>query len=749
MKNFILSSFFMMSFFTLFSQTKGIVLDSNNKPLNEVNILFSDQNILLFSNEDGEFITELDIPNNSYISFYKEGYSSKTLMHKDGVELKIILEKLHVILDEVGVSESTYELGSGKLVNLEKKSLSSMQTQSMLEDIAEISGVDIISSGMGIQKVVVRGLSGMRVVTYLNGMQINNQQWANDHGIGFTDLGLSEVELIKGASALKYGSESIGGLLYFKDDPFIASKKLNGFITSRYNNSSYLSSSKFGVKWNRKNLYFNLYGQYSLSSDYRLPSGRFLNNSRFQQNAIKFSLGYTHNKWQNIFRYHLHEEVTGIPGHVHTSDLKGVNIMDITSPNLDLLVTSPNLNFGTDFKPYRPTQFINNQLFIYETSYMINNFKFDIYAGHFINNLKEYERWGKPAFDLNLSNTLLTPNIRYNTDHLSLNLGSQIISQKNINNEVYRLAPDASSLNFGPYLVLEYEKDNIGINTGIRYDNKNLKTNDQVLNIAYENSFSSTSFSSGIYYKYIDHIFRLTYSGAYRTPHFSELFSEGLHHGTNRYEIGDSGLTIEYANQLDLKYQWSNDHFGIVFNPFVQNIADFISITPTDSVVSSYKVYKYIQYDNVNINGLEMNLHYHPHQLHNLHLEQSYSFLHAVNKDSKYGLALVPANSIKTKILFSFNNYHKVTKYKFEYLSLSHMHKFKQDNYAEYEESTNAYRIFNLQIGLKFSSHFYCTLSLNNLLNETYTPHVSRLRGVAGGVPNPGRFLDINLKYEF
>ena len=51
----------------------------------------------------------------------------------------------------------------------------------------------MISSGLGIQKIVVRGLSGMRVVTYLNGMQINNQQWANDHGIGFTDLGLMKL----------------------------------------------------------------------------------------------------------------------------------------------------------------------------------------------------------------------------------------------------------------------------------------------------------------------------------------------------------------------------------------------------------------------------------------------------------------------------------------------------------------------------------------------------------------------------
>ena len=55
----------------------------------------------------------------------------------------------------------------------------------------------------------------------------------------------------------------------------------------------------------------------------------------------------------------------------------------------------------------------------------------------------------------------------------------------------------------------------------------------------------------------------------------------------------------------------------------------------------------------------------------------------------------------------------------------------------------------NLQLGLKFSEKFHSTISLNNLLNEEYTPHISRVRSVAGGVPNPGRFFNINLKYEF
>ena len=67
-------------------------------------------------------------------------------------------------------------LGTSKLSSIEKKSLKDdfSSSSSMIENIAQLSGVDAISSGTGIQKLVVRGLSGMRVVTYLNGMKIEN-----------------------------------------------------------------------------------------------------------------------------------------------------------------------------------------------------------------------------------------------------------------------------------------------------------------------------------------------------------------------------------------------------------------------------------------------------------------------------------------------------------------------------------------------------------------------------------------------
>ena len=182
------------------SQNSGIVVNSNNQPLENVDVFLADQNIVIKTNVDGEFFVDNNLPNNTYINFFKNGYISKLVKYKNDNDFKVVLEKLHVTLDEVGVVESFSELGNSRLTSIEKKSLDQVFTHenSMVESISQISGVDIISSGLGIQKVVVRGLSGMRVVTFLNGMQINNQQWANDHGIGFSDLGLGEVELIKG-----------------------------------------------------------------------------------------------------------------------------------------------------------------------------------------------------------------------------------------------------------------------------------------------------------------------------------------------------------------------------------------------------------------------------------------------------------------------------------------------------------------------------------------------------------------------
>ena len=56
------------------------------------------------------FFFDEDLPNNTYINFFKNGYISQLVKYKKTTDFKIVLQKLHVTLDEVGVVESYMKL---------------------------------------------------------------------------------------------------------------------------------------------------------------------------------------------------------------------------------------------------------------------------------------------------------------------------------------------------------------------------------------------------------------------------------------------------------------------------------------------------------------------------------------------------------------------------------------------------------------------------------------------------------------
>ena len=722
--------------FFVFSQIDGVVLSIDNNPISEVRVLLVDKNIVLYTNTEGVFSLEDNLPNNTYVEFSKLGYKSQVIKYMYGQQLKVLLEKLHVELDEIGIEERTSVLGNIRTINIEKKSLNNnfISSTSLVENISQLPGVHSIGSGLGIQKIVIRGLSGLRVASYLNGMKVANQEWANDHGIGFTDLGLDKVELIKGSAALQYGGEAVGGVVYFKDEPFVNSRIPSGFVASKFDNSHMLFSNQYGLKLSRKKIYLNMYGQHSLASDYRLPNNTYLFNSRFKNQAIKLSVAHLGVNTHNIFRYQHNAEQLGIPAHAH-GDLTSITLESITSDDLD---------FDTDFEPTRPTQYVNNQLFTFESKYFSDQIKYTFFAGHFINHLQEFEKWTLAAFDMNLSTTSLRFNVNIPLNNVNINSGVQYQRQENVNNITSRLIPDSESNDYGVYVVVDYDKNHFGFNSGLRIDCKQINAD----TYGYSKLFPAFNKSYGIFFKQNNHIVRLTYSGSYRAPHLSELFTNGLHHGTMRFEIGDTNLDIEKSHQFDIKYQWSNDHVGFVINPFMQFVHDFIAINPIDSLYNNtYRIYRYTQFNQVKMSGFEFNLHYHPHFLHNLHFEQSYAFIRALNQDNDTFLALTPSNQIKTRLNLDLTSYRIPIGLKS--FNIYHIYSFSQENVAQYELATNAYNILNIELCFNPFKNFNFNVSVNNLLNQEYVPHLSRIKDVAQGVPNPGRSFNLSLKYDF
>ena len=99
-------------------------------------------------------------------------------------------------------------------------------------------------------------------------------------------------------------------------------------------------------------------------------------------------MSHKKNNLQNTIRYQLNNELTGIPAHVCLGDPTQIPVSDFLSPSFE---------YNTDYKPATPYQDVTNNLFVYELNYFLNKTKMNMYVGHFINNLKEFEQITRPV----------------------------------------------------------------------------------------------------------------------------------------------------------------------------------------------------------------------------------------------------------------------------------------------------------------------------------------------------------------
>ena len=109
-------------------------------------------------------------------------------------------------------------------------------------------GVSQVATGNSIGKPVIRGLSGNRVLTYAQGIRLENQQFGEEHGLGLNANGLESVEIIKGPASLLYGSDAMGGVFYFNPEKYTMSGKTNGEFNQIFHSNTQGSNTSFGVK---------------------------------------------------------------------------------------------------------------------------------------------------------------------------------------------------------------------------------------------------------------------------------------------------------------------------------------------------------------------------------------------------------------------------------------------------------------------------------------------------------------------
>ncbi len=611
-----------------------------------------------------------------------------------------------------------------------------------------VPGVSQITTGPGISKPIIRGLGYNRVVTLMDGVKQEGQQWGDEHGVEIDQNQADRVEVLRGAASLMYGSDAIGGVINVLEPLAPSSGTIKGEVLSSYSTNNGLSNSSVMLTGNENGFVWRGRGSYQNAYSFNTPAGYYI-NSGYNNTSFSGMLGL--NKGWGY-------------SHLNFSYFKD-NIGFYDSEPGDPLYTNDGKSRTLDF----PRQDIRQYKIALNNNFLIGTGSLKLDLGYQKNQRRELDD-PIPSlfFDLNT----------YSID------AKYYLPESNGWQPIFGVAAsDAHSVNKGTeFLIPAYDQTTAGafgyikktwgtntFNFGLRYDYVNNDGKQLFIDGAqkftgFKNNFNNVSGATGYTHVFNDLLsFKANAGTAFRAPNPAELGSNGVHEGTSRYEIGNPDLKPERSYQADAALEFGKNvitgSFGIYEN-YIHNYiyasstkGDQITINNDAGALQTFDVYRYGQV-NANLYGVEGNLNIHPTSY--LHLDNTFSYTHAQNESFDRPLPLIPAGVIHNTLRFQ----PKVKGLKDFYVSAGLDNYFKQSRIdATFETPTNSYTLINASIGttLKLGAQplkLYVTGS--NLTNKKYYDALSRLRpgrlsqeDPTYGVYNPGRNITFGVYLPF
>jgi len=711
----------------------GTISDLQNKPLSRVTISIPEVHKEAISDENGNYSLN-NLPSGKFkIVFSFVGFATQSkdvVINQKETTISVQLAEDFHQMDEVIISTAFNKLQSQNVMKVEHQSMKSLQqkgTSTLIEGLATIPGVSQVSTGTSIGKPVIRGLSGNRVLVYSQGVRLENQQFGEEHGLGLNDAGVESVEVIKGPASLLYGSDAIGGVLYFNPEKFGKPNTSELNFNQKYFTNTKGTNSSLGYKLSGDDLKFSARISNNKHADYKIADGDRVTNTRYEELDFKTGLGYSDSNFSTTFRYNYNELDLGIP-----------------EEGIAEQTTSKHPDF--------PKQGVFSHILSLNNSIYFKNSKLDADVGYIINDRSEFEDSDVAILQMKLKT--FNYNVKYylpKFGKFEAIIGTQGMHQTNVNSGEELLIPDATTNDYGFFGTVNYEWNKNVIQAGIRYDNRNVTSISNGI-IGEEGYFEAIdkkfeSFNSSLGFKTNlkeNIILRVNLASGFRAPNLAELTSNGVHEGSNRYEIGNSNLENEQNFQTDLNLEYRNPHFELFVNGFYNHINNYIFISPNGNVIDGNDVYDYVQ-DNAALFGGEAGIHFHPHPFDWLHITSSFESVTG-KKSNGDNLPLIPANKWNNSLKTEF----KSAKYfKDGFAVLNVEHTLNQNNPSEFETKSNDYTLINLGFGGKVTfgkTAFDVNLNANNLFDKSYTSHLSRLK--TDGIPNIGRNIVLGINFR-
>jgi iron complex outermembrane receptor protein len=620
-------------------------------------------------------------------------------------------------------------------------------------------GVSQTGYGVGSSRPVIRGLEGARVQILQNGLSVGDVSAISaDHAVASPVANARQIEILRGAAALKYGSGSSGGLVNVINDRILTN--LPEHATGAVNTS------------------------YETVNNGRAASG--IVDAAFGSIAVHVDTAI--NNAQNYRFPGSSTQSQGQPAGGWTVPPEGGEATNYTGKLPNSFSNQNNLGLGASYIGKSGYTGISIER-------LNNNYGIPTPEGGAINqsqNRYDFQHQTRDPFEGFSSLKFSAANSNYNhtefgPDGVAAALWKNIANEArldlshknfmgwkgNIGAQVTRASLEATELESGSYAIVPSTKTNsnalfwieegrwgpLQANLGLRYDNVSQNPNTatqypssaDVINgptinnpTPQNRNFNLMSYSAGGLWNFLKgYGLGAAYTVSQRAPSAQELYAYGIHESTATFVVGDSNLSKETSHNLELTAQkvlgkvrgkaslYVNKFNNYIFGNYIQGAE---AVDEGFSVVVA-------QQAAATIKGAEAELTYNWNQFGSgarLFADASQGTF-----DAGGNLPLQPAPRVGLQLAHQQNKW---------LANASYTYSFEQNRLASWEVGpTPSYNLLNAGLSYtekvnKISWTGY--VNLRNLLNEQIrfatTPMAVRLYA-----PQPGRSLMVGVRAAF
>ncbi len=695
--------------------------------------------------------------------------------------------------DEIqGVTLHGTHKNNGTMVvkTLDRKEIERNTTENLGNLLKNISGVSGLKTGNNIVKPVIHGLYGSRISIINNGVRMQEQEWGVEHAPNIDINNFQHIDVVKGASALRYGSDAIGGVVVLEPEIFPKKDTLKGSVGL----SGISNGRGLGVDVNVAKIWKNGWavktgGHVQKLGDQSAPDYH-LKNTGSDFSSFNFTL--QRNTFRNgiSFDYYLTNQNLAILRDSHVATPKEYE----AAMNTAVPFYSGNFSYDID----NPRQLVEHHLAKVSAFNRFENIgKVSATYSFQYNHRQEFDlRRGDlsaiPSLDLALMTHQFNLNDLLEREKWSLETGVDASFQNNYSDpatQARRLIPNYDKYSAGIYSVFKYKiTPELNAEAGIRYDYNYYDVTKWYDKSDWENYYANTfpqfyvqtkanrvltrpkltyenlSYNAGLEYHPSAYFnLKFNYAKVGRTPNIAELFSDGLHHSAAIIERGNMNIKNEEGHQFNLIADARLDvlkGLDISVNPYYFITKNFINQVPNGILqltqAGTFPVWVYQQID-AKMYGLDLDVSL------NITDELTYkgrgAYVYGQDETNLKPLILMMPMNFSNALQFSKKEWNGF------YLNVENqtsvaqkrfpIHNLQYTDYVNGEEVTHdvdvstppkGYTLWNAQVGIDLAKHFSAGLSVNNIFNISYRDYLNRMRFFANDL---GRNFIVNFRYQF